>query len=133
MALNDFVQKAVYLGIGAVSYAGEKVSETLNDLPAVPDQLRKLADEMVSKGEMTADEARKALDEMVRRAQQQTGGPTSDVPKPQPRNIEISDEDESPEQVIVKSDVKANSDDIDVADMRRQVQDLQDELRRLRK
>ncbi len=132
MALNDFVQKAVYLGIGAVSYAGEKVSETLNDLPAVPDQLRKLADEMVSKGEMTAEEARKALDEMVRRAQQ-TGGPTSDVPKPQPRNIEISDDDPSPEQVIVKSEPKRNSDEIDVADMRRQVQDLQDELRRLRK
>jgi polyhydroxyalkanoate synthesis regulator phasin len=135
MAINDFVQKAVFLGLGVASYAGEKVSETLNDLPGLSEQMRKAVDEMVSKGEMSAEEARKAVDELMRRAQ--TGDfnqntPPSDVPKPQPRNIEISDETDPipPESAVTKT---TSSDNIDVDAMRRQVQDLQDELRRLRK
>jgi polyhydroxyalkanoate synthesis regulator phasin len=134
MALNDLVQKAVFLGLGVASYAGEKVSETLNDLPGLSEQMRKAVDEMVSKGEMSAEEARKAVDELMRRAQagdfSQNNTP-SDVPKPQPRNIEISDETDPipPESAVTPT----TSDNIDVDAMRRQVQDLQDELRRLRK
>ncbi|NJM46573.1 MAG: hypothetical protein HC860_10640 [Alkalinema sp. RU_4_3] len=134
MAINDLVQKAVYLGLGVASYAGEKVSETLNDLPGLSEQMRKAVDEMVSKGEMSAEEARKAVDELMRRAQAGNFGqdnPPSDVPKPQPRNIEISDETDPipPESAVTET----TSDNIDVDSMRRQVQDLQDELRRLRK
>jgi polyhydroxyalkanoate synthesis regulator phasin len=129
MGLGDLVQKAVYLGIGVASYAGEKAGDRLN---ALSDQMQKMADEMVERGEMTAEEARKFVDETVRKAQQ-ANNPNSAPP----RSIEITDEDANPADATVKIDPKpvANSSgaDIDVETMRKQVQDLQDELRRLRK
>jgi polyhydroxyalkanoate synthesis regulator phasin len=138
MAFNNLVQKAVFLGLGVASYAGEKASEALNDLPGLSDQMRKAIDEMVSKGEMSAEEARKVVDDLVRRAQAGDFGqnnPPTDVPKPQPRNIEISDESDPipPTSAVTEIPVENNSDNIDVEAMRRQVQALQDELRRLRK
>lgn len=120
MGLSDFVQKAVYLGIGIASYAGEKAGEKLGELKV---QAQKLADEMVERGEMTAEEARRFVDDMVAKAQQ----PISEAQPPnqpaEPRQIEILDEDDP---TPTKS---ANPDPVDA--MRRQVAELQEELRRL--
>jgi polyhydroxyalkanoate synthesis regulator phasin len=135
MGLGDIVQKAVYLGIGVASYAGEKAGERLGE---VRDQMQKLADEMVSRGEMSAEEGRKFVDDMVKKAQQPAAkAPAEPAP---PRPIEISDEPEAPqaatptvETAAPKAPETPNSDDIDIDNMRRQVQELQDELRRLRK
>jgi polyhydroxyalkanoate synthesis regulator phasin len=134
MGLGDLVQKAVYLGIGVASYAGEKAGDKLGELR---DQMQKMADEMVERGEMTADEAKKFVDETVKKAQQPgTATPPSSNPAP-PRPIEITDEtDAAPTAATVTIDpqpVASKSDDIDIATMRRQVEELQDELRRLRK
>jgi polyhydroxyalkanoate synthesis regulator phasin len=119
MGLGDLVQKAVYLGIGVASYAGEKAGEKLGELRS---QFQKLADEMVERGEMTTDEARKFVDDMVRKAQQEppTAPAAEERPK-EPRKIEILDEEEG---------VQPES---QVEDMRRQVADLQEELRRLKR
>ena len=118
MGLGDLVQKAVYLGIGLASYAGEKAGEKLSELRV---QVQKVADEMVERGEMTAEEARKYVDEIVNKAQQ--APPTVSTPeKPaEPRRIEIVDEEEP-----AKSPSPA-------AEMRRQVTELQEELRRLKR
>lgn len=120
MGLSDFVQKAVYLGIGIASYAGEKAGEKLSELKV---QAQKLADEMVERGEMTAEEARRFVDDMVAKAQQ----PISEAQPPsrpaEPRQIEILDEDDP---TPTKS---AHPDPVD--EMRRQVAELQEELRRL--
>jgi polyhydroxyalkanoate synthesis regulator phasin len=119
MGLGDLVQKAVYLGIGVASYAGEKAGEKLTELRT---QVQKLADEMVERGEMNAEEARRFVDDMVQKAQQQPPTVTSDKARPtEPRKIEILDDDE-PAPV-------SNS----VEEMRRQVTDLQEELRRLKR
>jgi polyhydroxyalkanoate synthesis regulator phasin len=133
MGLGDLVQKAVYLGIGVASYAGEKAGDKLNELR---DQMQKMADEMVERGEMTAEEAKKFVDDTVKKAQQPgtaKSNPESTVPRP----IEITDEtDPAPTASTVAIDpqpVASKSDDIDIATMRRQVEELQDELRRLRK
>ncbi|MGF1537164.1 MAG: phasin family protein [Elainellaceae cyanobacterium] len=118
--LGDLVQRAFYLGVGMASYAGEKAGKTLADLRV---QAQKIADEMVERGEITAEEARRLVDEMVRRAQvsdgqsQKSGEITVEVDAQaaEPRPIEITDDDD------------------DVSDLRQQVDKLQDELRRLKR
>jgi polyhydroxyalkanoate synthesis regulator phasin len=120
MGLGDLVQKAVYLGIGVASYAGEKATEKLGELRS---HVQTLADEMVERGEMTSEEARRFVDEMVSKAQQQAVE-APEAPRPtEPRRIEIvTDDDES-----------AKADPSDVGQMRQQVMDLQEELKRLRR
>jgi polyhydroxyalkanoate synthesis regulator phasin len=153
MGLGDLVQKAVYLGIGVASYAGEKASATLGDLQGdlqgqidklsgLQEQLQKLADEMVARGEMTAEDSRRFVDDMVKKAQETPGQPAADAP---PRKIEIVDEPEAgaaaqsnttanPASNAAESNSAPSSvDDIDIDTMRRQVMELQEELRRLRR
>lgn len=115
---GDLVQKAFYLGVGAASYAAEKAGTTLSELRG---QAEKLAEEMVARGEMTAEDAKHMVDEMVSRAQQ-APPPASESTQPtQPRRIEIVVEDEpsvSPQPVD---------------DLRQQVAKLQEELRQLKR
>jgi polyhydroxyalkanoate synthesis regulator phasin len=124
MGLGDLVQKAVYLGIGVASYAGEKAGEKMGELRT---QVQKLADEMVERGEMNAEEAKRFVDDMVQRAQQAPGQtPPAEESRPkEPRKIEILDDEEpvTPTQ----------STETTVDEMRRQVAELQEELRRLKK
>lgn len=117
---GDLVQKAFYLGVGIASYAGEKAGSTLVELRS---QAQKIADEMVQRGEMTTEEAKRMVDEMVRRAQQAdaTAPPPGETPK-EPRRIEILEEEET-------SSSSGNPND----NLRSQVENLQEELRRLRK
>ncbi|MGF1513065.1 MAG: phasin family protein [Elainellaceae cyanobacterium] len=116
--LGDLVQRAFYLGVGMASYAGEKAGKRLADLRV---QAQKIADEMVERGEITAEEARRLVDEMVQRAQVSEGKPSEgmtvdvDAQDAEPRPIEITDDDD------------------DVGDLRQQVDKLQDELRRLKR
>lgn len=128
MGLGDLVQKAVYLGIGMASYAGEKAGEKLGELRV---QVQKLADEMVARGEMTTDEARRFVDEMVNKAQQPVGpesAPTQSKPA-EPRQIEILADDDEP---ITSTSTAAEPARDDIDEMRRRVAELQDELRRLK-
>lgn len=148
MSLSDLVQKAVYIGIGAASYAGEKAGSKLNEFSG---QLQKLAEEMVERGEMTTDEARRYVDEKMKTAQQEFENLSQQAQKPEdkpkePRRIEIVDEDEGstsksnsasnstaqPEVVKPEEAPKSESSGNPVEDMRRQVAELQEELRRLR-
>lgn len=118
---GDLVQKAFYLGVGAASYAAEKAGSTLAELRS---QAQKLADELVARGEITAEEAKRMVDEMVIRAQQPTDTPSSDAQPVEPRRIEIlEDEEETPPSAEAQA----------VENLRDQVSRLQEELRRLRK
>ncbi|NJR62594.1 MAG: hypothetical protein HC769_29620 [Cyanobacteria bacterium CRU_2_1] len=117
---GDLVQKAFYLGVGIASYATEKAGMTLTELRS---QAQKLADEMVARGEITADEARRMVDEMVSRAQQSATTPPSDNKSSEPRRIEILAEDEP------APDAEAQA----VDTLRDQVAKLQEELRRLKR
>lgn len=121
---GDIVQKAFYLGVGLASYAGEKAGGKLAELRS---QVQKLADEMVAKGEMNTEEARRFVEDMMRQAQQPQ--PSSEnpekTPPSEPRRIEILEEDEEPT-------VKQSSTD-NVDNLREQVLELQEELKRLQK
>jgi polyhydroxyalkanoate synthesis regulator phasin len=118
--LGDWVQKAVYLGVGIASYGMEKAGMTLQELKT---QTQKLADEMVARGEMTAEEARRYVDDIVQQAQQQVNASPETNENKEPRPIEIILEDEEPTSV--------ETDDVD--HLRKQVESLQEELRNLKR
>ncbi|MGB3403826.1 MAG: hypothetical protein WBA77_14150 [Microcoleaceae cyanobacterium] len=124
--LGDLFQKAVYLGVGFASYAGEKAGSVLNELRT---ETQKLADEMVKRGEMTTEEARRFVEDTIRQAQEVAGEapPGSEPPPPEPRRIEILDVEEE------ATDPTDNTAKDSVSQLRQQVQSLQDELRRLQR
>ncbi len=120
---GDIVQKALYLGVGLASYAGEKAGVKLGELRS---QAQKLADEMVGRGEMTTDEARRFVEEMMKQAQQTQASESATGKTPaEPRRIEILSEDEEP----AGSESQAQ----DVEKLRQQVLGLQEELRRIKR
>ena len=129
---EDIAKKAFYMGVGFASYAQEKAADNLKDLRT---NAQKLADEMVERGKMNAEEARKFVDELVEQAQQGTVPGTNNTKSEsrEPRKIEIVDEDEpqTPEPPKVKTEPQASTQPND--DLRQQVQSLKDELRRLKK
>lgn len=113
---GDLVKKAFYLGVGAASYAGEKAGDTLKD---VRQQTQTLVNELVERGELTAEEAQRLVNEMVNRAQEATP-PTPPV---EPRRIEILDD-----QPTVPS-----AEDEQAAALRQQVEALRQELESLKR
>ncbi len=119
-SLNDIVQKAFYLGVGLASYATEKAGVTLQELKV---QAQKLADEMVSRGEMTTEEAKKYVDDLVKQAQQESGVQSETATPKEPRLIEIVSEDDEPTQ--------QESENLDA--LRQQVQSLKEELRQIKR
>ncbi len=118
---EDIAKKAFYLGVGLANYAQEKANETAKDLRV---QAQKLAEEMIQRGEMNAEEARKFVDDLVQQAQQESVGEAKPSDSREPRKIEIVDEDEATTQSTRQHKNP---------DLRQQVQSLQEELRRLRK
>lgn len=124
--MRDLVQKAFYLGIGLASYAAEKANVNLQELKS---QAQKLADEMVLRGEMTAEEARRYVDELVNQAQVNPAETTESSAPREPRRIEIVfDEAEESGQESAKTENSPNAEDL-----RKQVEALQEELRRIRR
>ena len=118
---EDALKKAFYMGVGFASYAQEKAGSTLSELKI---QAQKLADEMIARGEMSTEEARKFVDDIVTQAQQGTvPGAREETESKEPRRIEIIDEQEQP---------TSSKEDDNTEDLRRQVQSLQEELRRLK-
>ncbi|BAQ63452.1 phasin family protein [Geminocystis sp. NIES-3709] len=101
---ENLLQKAFYLGVGIASYAVEKASNKFQELkqqaekiaitPDFPQQLQKIADEMVNKGKITAEEARGFVDEIVQQSQNQAIKNDTSNPSSQPRPIEIITDDE---------------------------------------
>ena len=117
---GNIVQKAFYLGVGLATYAGEKAGSTLTELRV---QAQKLAEELVERGEMTTDEARKLVDDLMQQAQQQPAKPSDQAAGAEPRRIEIISEEEVP--------TAADAENVEA--MRKQVQAMQEELRRLKR
>ncbi|AFY55895.1 hypothetical protein Riv7116_3439 [Rivularia sp. PCC 7116] len=121
---GDIAKKAFYLGVGLASYASEKAGGTLAELRS---QAQKLADEMVAKGEMNAEEARKFVEDMMKQAQSSASdGSEESTTRAEPRRIEILGDDEEPSE-------KESPEVQDVDKLRDQVKRMQEELRRLQR
>lgn len=119
---GDAVQKAFYLGVGIASYAGERAGNTLGELRG---QAQKLVDEMVARGEMTAEEAQRFVNDIVNRAQAEM--PPGDAP-PAPRRIEILDDEPGEGTENPGSSPEAAK----AEELRGQVEALRAELERLK-
>ncbi len=118
--LNNLFQKAVYLGVGLASVATEAASAKLADLK---EQARKVTDDLVTRGEMTAEQAQKYMDDLVASAQKQVSAPTKAAPGPEPRA-------QAPRPIEILDDEGESAEPIDA--LRQQLQDLEAELQRLR-
>jgi len=120
--LGGIIQRAVYLGVGLASYAGEKAGQKITELRI---EVQKLADEMVKRGEMTTEEARRFVEDMMNKSiiQEAPVDLSSETRPSEPRRIEILSEDEN------SSDLGST----EVDQMRQEVHKLQEELRRLQK
>ncbi|MEO9123676.1 MAG: hypothetical protein ABI262_03120, partial [Microcoleus sp.] len=109
------------------SYAGEKAGSKLTELRT---EAQKLADELVKRGEMSTEEARRFVEDMVQQAQQQQPPVevTGEKKPAEPRRIEIVSEEEEVSAPDAKEKETGGVDKL-----REQVQNLQDELRKLKR
>lgn len=116
---GQLVQKAFYLGVGLAAYASEKAGDGFSDLRQ---QAQKLVDELVERGEITAEDAQKMVNDMVDRAQSQAAAnpaPAADPASTGPRKIEIIEDNEPDDQAATDA-------------LRKEIEDLQTELQRLK-
>jgi len=120
---GDVVQKAFYLGVGLASYASEKAGSTLQELRT---EAQKLADDLVARGEMTAEEAQRLINDMVQRAEQEAKVATESQSK-EPRRIEILDEDTS------DTTPAGSTEAAEAESLRQQVAQLRQELEQLKR
>lgn len=121
---GNLVQKAFYLGVGLASYAGEKAGGAFGDLRM---QAQKLVDELVERGELTAEEAQTMMNDMVERAQ--SVGTTGSNSQAQP----TESHSEGPRQIQIIDDGDALTEEERQADaLRKEVEALREELRRLK-
>lgn len=112
---GDLVQKAFYLGVGAASYAGEKAGGTLKELR---EQTRSVVNELVERGELTADEAQQLFNKMMQQAQE-SATTVAEPPPDEPRRIEILDDTETAAESREAEALKRQ-----VESMRQQLDDL---------
>ncbi len=122
--MKELVQKAFYLGIGLAAYVAENANVNLRELKS---QAQKLADEMVARGEMTAEEALRYVDELVNQAQVNPQEPSETSQNREPRRIEIVFDDA--EEIPKETPKAQNSTNVD--DLRKQVESLQEQIRRI--
>jgi polyhydroxyalkanoate synthesis regulator phasin len=108
--LANIAQKAFYLGMGLASLATEKANATLTELRS---QGSKLAEELVERGEMSAEEAKKFVDDLIVQAQQGKGGEessretTEKLRDASPRTIDIDDANDLPKEDEKLEELKA--------------------------
>lgn len=120
---GNLVQKAFYLGVGIASYAGEKAGSAWGDLRA---QAQKLVDELVERGELTAEEAQKMMNDMVERAESAAVVEDRSVEDKSaatdgPRQIQILDDSEAP-----------TAEERQAEALRKEVENLREELKKLK-
>jgi polyhydroxyalkanoate synthesis regulator phasin len=117
---QDLVKKAFYLGVGAVSYAGEQAADAgeqaIDQLSGLQKRAQELADEMIRRGEMTTEESRQWLESLSHQVQAPGANAPQDYYSGQPQAIDVQIEDEPDEAVN---------------DLHQQVENLEGEFRRL--
>jgi len=92
--LGGFLRKAVYLGVGLASYAGEKAGDRLTELVQ---EAQQKAEELVRRGEMTTEEAKRFVDNILENLENAqfppkdppSPGPSKESSRPEPKTIDI--------------------------------------------
>ena len=121
---GDLVQKAFYLGVGIASYAGEKAGRSFGELRG---QAQKLVDELVERGEITAEEAQTMMNDMVERAQETAAAGTVQA------ESTTTTESEGPRQIQILDDSESMTEEERQAEaLRKEVEALREELKKLK-
>ena len=121
---GNLVQKAFYLGVGIASYAGEKAGGAIGDLRG---QAQKLVDELVERGEITAEEAQTMMNDMVERAQETAAAGTVQA------ESTTTTESEGPRQIQILDDSESMTEEERQAEaLRKEVEALREELKKLK-
>ncbi|WP_017326935.1 phasin family protein [Synechococcus sp. PCC 7336] len=121
--LGNLAQKAFYLGVGLASLAADKASEQLADLQ---EQAQSVADELVERGEMTAEEGRKFVDNFVKRELDRADGASGERASNQ-------QEDYSPRIIDIDAEEEGDREPpSEVERLRQEIAELQAKLDRLR-
>lgn len=116
--LADLAQKAFFLGVGLASVAADKAAANLGE---IRQQAQKIVQELVERGEMTAEQAQQYVNDMMQRGAA-GASPDAEAPKTGPVKIDIEDEGAAGNAIELS----------EAAKLRQQVNDLQAELDRLR-
>lgn len=114
---TDIVKKALYLGVGLASYAGEQANQQLREIQA---RAQTLADEMVRRGEMSTEEARQWLESLIH-------------PGMPPNPPSTASSNPAASKILAPGPEKEPTPTHEVEDLRRQVQELEAEVQRLRR
>ncbi len=128
--LANLAQKALYFGMGLASFAADKASAAARSAPVHFVQLRqraqKITDELVKRGEMSAEDAKIYMDDLMQRAPQQVKDmQEQDPPASGPRKIQIDDMGEADEQESTAIQLT------DSARLRQEIDALEAELEKL--
>ncbi|MEL7333775.1 MAG: hypothetical protein AAFN12_16120 [Cyanobacteria bacterium J06560_2] len=119
---GNLVQKAFYLGVGIASYAGEKAGGAFGDLRG---QAQKLVDELVERGEITAEEAQTMMNDMLDRAQATAAADVAEA--------KTAAEPTGPRQIQILDDSEAmTAEERQAEALRKEVDALREELKKLK-
>ena len=129
--LANLAQKALYFGMGLASFAADKASAAARSAPVHFVQLRqraqKITDELVKRGEMSAEDAKIYMDDLMQRAPKQVKDiqEQEDPPTSGPRKIQIDDMGDGDEQESTAIQLT------DSARLRQEIDALEAELEKL--
>lgn len=100
---TDLVKKTFYLGVGAAAYAGEKATHSLKELQKLRHSLKDLqqqaqilVNDLMERGEITAEEAQRLVTQLVNRSSE-TSDPSAGG---EPRTIEIKESSQQDAQLV---------------------------------
>lgn len=102
---ENILQKAFYLGVGMAGYALEKANDKFQEFTEQVEQMAKnenfsqqiqqIADEMVNKGKINAEEARNFVEKMMKQVQPPINQTQKKPDSPsKPRTIDIISDDD---------------------------------------
>lgn len=132
--LANLAQRALYLGMGLASYAADKAMAVVNQAPTHLSELRKrtqkITDELVRRGEMTADEARAYVEAVAKTQNRQPKEATASESSSGPRTIQIDDMGDVDETEDAKETTAIQL--TNSARLRQEIDELQAELERLK-
>jgi polyhydroxyalkanoate synthesis regulator phasin len=86
--LNENFKKAIYLGVGFATYAAEQATQAVSDLQSKQEELREFTEDLIRRGETTANDSTSWMSQMNQWVPGQRSGNGAQQPD-RPQKIEI--------------------------------------------
>jgi polyhydroxyalkanoate synthesis regulator phasin len=96
--LNENFKKAIYLGVGLASYAAEQATQAVSDIQAKQEELRGFTEDLIRRGETTANDTSSWLGQINQWVPgQRSGNGTQQTDQPQKIEIVSIEDVDHPE------------------------------------